>query len=350
MAKTKKSETVPKTMQEKFDQIIALTDEFSRQHLNEEYAQLIRYATAALCRKRPSPLASGQAKTWACGIAHAIGMINFLFDSSQDPHISAGDLYQWFGVSSSTGQGKSKAVRDSLKIEQMDPDWWLPSKMGDNPLAWLISVNGFHLDARSAPRQVQEIAFAKGLIPYIPEESKSPVLKGKTGSAKTSPEKTSVSPDALYVLEVSIIGGPITDAFIKKNPVISRTVELKGSHTLADLHDLIFKAFDREEEHLYEFQLGGQGPQDPNARRYGLIFEEPDPFMGENELAGDVSQTTLASLGLAKDDVFGYWFDFGDDWWHQIDVNDIIDPAPKGKYPRITKREGASPPQYPDRD
>ncbi|NJK64244.1 MAG: hypothetical protein HC921_17520 [Synechococcaceae cyanobacterium SM2_3_1] len=38
MAKAKKSETVPKAMQEKFDQLVALTDEFSRQHLNEEYA------------------------------------------------------------------------------------------------------------------------------------------------------------------------------------------------------------------------------------------------------------------------------------------------------------------------
>jgi hypothetical protein len=350
MAKANKSETVPKAMQEKFDRIIALTDEFSRQHLNEEYAQLIRHATAALCRKRPSPLASGQAKTWACGIAHAIGMVNFLFDSSQDPHISAGNLYQWFGVSSSTGQGKSKAVRDSLKIQQMDPEWWLPSKMGDNPLIWLISVNGFHLDARYAPRELQEIAYKKGLIPYIPGESESPALKDVPKAAKSSAKQTSASVKALYVLDVFIRSGPITEAFVKKNPVISRTLELKGNHTLADLHDLIFKAFDREEEHLYEFQVGGRGPYDPNARRYGLISSGPEPFLDEDELTGDVSQTTLASLGLAKDDIFGYWFDFGDDWWHQINVIDIIDPAPQGKYPRISKREGKSPPQYPDRD
>ncbi len=59
MAKAKKSENVPNTMLSKFDAIVAITDDFAKQHLNDEYAQLIRFATAALCRKRPSPLCPG---------------------------------------------------------------------------------------------------------------------------------------------------------------------------------------------------------------------------------------------------------------------------------------------------
>ncbi len=83
MAKTKKSENVPNAMQEKFDGIVTITNDFAKQHLNSEYAQLIRFATAALCRKRPSHEASGKEKTWACGIiTHAIGMVNFLLDPS----------------------------------------------------------------------------------------------------------------------------------------------------------------------------------------------------------------------------------------------------------------------------
>ena len=120
MAKTKKSEKVPNAMEEKFNGIVAITDNFAKQHLNDEYAQIIRFATAALCRKRPSPLVKGREKTWACGITHAIGMVNFLFDSSQDPHISAKEIYKWFGVSPSTGQSKSKQVRDTLSMHQMD--------------------------------------------------------------------------------------------------------------------------------------------------------------------------------------------------------------------------------------
>lgn len=352
MAKSAKSENVPKGMQEKFDQITAITDEFAKEHLNDEYALLIRQATAALCRKRPSPLASSKAKTWACGVAHAIGIVNFLFDSTRKPYISAKDLYAWFGVSSSTGQAKSKLVRDLLKTSQMDPNWTLPSRIDDNPMAWLVSINGMILDARSAPPEVQRKLAEAGMIPHGPEDvsgesqetssEKSPKKTSKHSAAKAPPtDAIDRSPDALYVLDVSIIDGPIEDDFIEENPQVTRTIEIKGSQTLKALHQIIFKAFDREEEHMYEFQVGGKGPNDPDARRYELaISGEPST---EN-----VAKTSMNDLDLSVGEMFGYWFDLGDDWWHAIEVVDMKEKAGKGNYPKITNRIGASPPQYPD--
>jgi len=336
MAKAKKSESVPKTMQTKFDSITALTDDFCANHLNDEYAQLIRQATAALCRKRPSPLSSGRDYTWACGITHALGMVNFLFDSSQDPHISAGELYKLFGVSASTGQAKSKKVRDTLKMHQFAPDWCVPSNIDRNPLIWMLEVDGFIMDIRSAPLALQEAALAKGLIPYIP---------GRQDAPEPEPEEDRVEGTAntLYVMDVSIIGGPVAPEFIEENPSIGRTIEIKGSSTLADLHDIIFAAFDREEEHLYEFQIGGQRPNDPAAKSYGPnIGNDPD----FSDLFLDAESTTIASLCLRAEDVFGYRFDFGDEWWHQVGVMKVEPKAPKGKYPKVTERVGASPPQY----
>jgi hypothetical protein len=171
MAPITKSERVPKPMQATFDAIVALTDAFCREHLDEEYAQLARQATAALCRKRPSPLATGNRKTWACGIVYALGSANFLFDKSQKPTMRAADLCAGFGVSQSAGSAKAKAVRDALGMGQMDPQWYRPSKMEDNPLAWMIMVDGFVVDVRHMSRAVQEIAYEKGLIPYIPGEN-----------------------------------------------------------------------------------------------------------------------------------------------------------------------------------
>jgi len=55
-----------------------------------------------------------------------------------------------------------------LAMYQMDPNWTLPSKVDDNLLVWMIQVNGFIIDARHASREIQEEAFRKGLIPYIP--------------------------------------------------------------------------------------------------------------------------------------------------------------------------------------
>ena len=78
--------SVPKLIQETYDTITALTDGFCQEKLNEEYAEMCRVMTAKLCRKRPSPLASGRANTWAAGIVHAVGTVNFAFDRTQTPH------------------------------------------------------------------------------------------------------------------------------------------------------------------------------------------------------------------------------------------------------------------------
>ena len=166
--KQNKSENVPKIMQDKYLEIINLTDTFCRENLNEEYAQFIRYVIAALCRKRPSPLSKGKAKTWACGAVHAIGTVNFLFDKSQAIYISASELYIKFDIGQSTGQSKSKIIRDLLKMSQMDATWTLPSKLEDNPMIWMLTINGIIMDIRDLPIEVQEQAFEQGLIPYVP--------------------------------------------------------------------------------------------------------------------------------------------------------------------------------------
>lgn len=164
----KGTDTVPRQMQPIFDAIVRLTDQVCMTHLTEEYAQLARALTAALCRQRPSPLAHGRVETWACGIVYALGSVNFLFDKTQTPHLSAGELCALFGVSKSTGSAKARLIQGSLKISPLEPRWCLSSKLADNPLAWMISVNGLIVDARHAPREIQEEALRRGLIPYLP--------------------------------------------------------------------------------------------------------------------------------------------------------------------------------------
>lgn len=151
----------------------------------------------------------------------------------------------------------------------------------------------------------------------------------------------------LYTLEVFIISGPVTEKYAKKKPVISRTIQIRGDQTLEDLHHAIFNAFDRFDEHMYEFQFG-KGPMDPNAPRYVLPVETDTE--GGKRPAGRVDQTPLDSLGLEVGRSFGYWFDFGDDWWHQVNVETIEDKVPRGKFPKVTKRVGKSPLQYADED
>ena len=337
MAAKTKSENVPKKMEPTYQAITGLTDGFCQEHLNDEYAQLARYLTAALCRKRPSPLARGKPNSWACGIIYALGFVNFLFDKSHEPYLSATDLCDGFGISKSTGSNKSRQIRDLMDMMQFDPNWCLPSLMEENPLAWMIMVDGFAMDARSAALYIQEAAYEKGLIPYIPGQTEAAHTKSGAGNSVGGK-------DSLYTLIAFLASGPVTEEFVKRNPVISRTIEMRGDQTLAELHDILFKAFDREDEHLYEFQFKGAGPSDPQAERYISPWAVSD---GEEiEAAGISTEIKIGDIGLAVDEPFGYWFDFGDDWWHQVNVLSIKEPIPAGSYPRIIEQEGESPPQY----
>ena len=96
-------------------------------------------------------------------------MVNFLFDASQTPHMAAADLYRAFGISQSSGQTESRLVRDALCMGQLDPEWPLPSRIAENPMGWMVMVDGAIVDMRNMPRELQEVAFAQDLIPYMRE-------------------------------------------------------------------------------------------------------------------------------------------------------------------------------------
>src|SRR5438105_4495155 len=153
-----KSEAVPKAMQPVFEAIVQRTDAVCRAHLNEEYAQMSRYLAAALCRKRPSPVLSGRLEIWACTIVYAIGSVNFLSDKSREPSMTTAELCALFGVSPSSAGNKAGAIRKMFNMYQMDPDWCLPSRLEDNPMVWMLTVNGFIVDVRRESRELQEEA------------------------------------------------------------------------------------------------------------------------------------------------------------------------------------------------
>jgi hypothetical protein len=164
------SEAVPQAVQLAFDAIVGILEPFCSQYLNKEYAALARKLAAALARKRPSPLTRGKPAVWAGGILHALGMVNFLFDPSQKPHIRSSDLSHRLGVNQNSVASKSKLIRSLFKMYPFDHHWCLPSRQASTPMVWYIMVNGYIVDAREMPRDVQVIAFEKGLIPYVPAD------------------------------------------------------------------------------------------------------------------------------------------------------------------------------------
>jgi uncharacterized protein DUF6398 len=179
MPKSAGSTAVPKSMRATYEAITTLTDAFCREHPNEDYCVLAQRMTAALCRKRPSPLTSGQHRTWAAGVVYVLGQINFLTDPSTQPFMTTADLCARFGVGQSTVSAKARMISQALDTGRMNPEWLLPSLLERNPLLWMAEMNGILVDLRDMPREVQQIAFDKGMIPYIPaDQEKGPEKKG----------------------------------------------------------------------------------------------------------------------------------------------------------------------------
>ena len=90
--------------------------EFCIKHLNEKYYEICIKLCDVIVKKDTNILNKGKVSAWACGIIHAIGGINNLFNKDNDIYIKVGDLYKYFNISSSTGLSKSKKIQSIINI------------------------------------------------------------------------------------------------------------------------------------------------------------------------------------------------------------------------------------------
>jgi len=163
------------------DRIVELTNTFCMKHLDGDYRELCEDMIAELL-DMDTALERGKPAGWAGGIVHAVGFVNFLQDASQSPHMTSSQIAEGFGISQQTMQSKSKIIRDELDLIQLDPDWCVPALLRDNPLVWMLEIDGFIMDIRQAPRAAQEEAYRLGLIPFIPADEPEPERSPGSGA------------------------------------------------------------------------------------------------------------------------------------------------------------------------
>jgi len=125
-------------------------------------------------------------------------------------------------------------------------------------------------------------------------------------------------------------------------PLIWRRIQTKDC-TLAELHDLLQVTMGWEFEHLYRFIIGG--------------VEYADLEMASQEDAQDACDTNLSEILPARNrrPRFDYEYDFGDQWMHQLVVEERFPPEQGVKYPICVAGQRACPPEdcggtwgYPD--
>jgi len=144
-----------------------ITDDVCRAHLDEEYGVIARRLVARLSRKRPSPLVRGDARIWAAGVLYVAAQVNFLFDRTQTPHMTAKELAAAAGVKQTTMANKAGIINRLLDVGIFEPALTRAAMLEQHPLAWVVELDGFLVDARTLPLEVQDQARHLGLIPDL---------------------------------------------------------------------------------------------------------------------------------------------------------------------------------------
>jgi hypothetical protein len=111
-------------------------------------------------------------------------------------------------------------------------------------------------------------------------------------------------------------------------PPVWRQLQLRADTRLDQLHEILQAALGWENYHMHVFSLGDEE------------FGVPDPELGFSD-ERKVTLGELTDIGTR----FRYTYDFGDDWQHEILVEDLLDLDPETHYPILIAAKGACPPE-----
>ena len=104
-------------IKQKQDELIRMVSEFSDEYLDEEYKILNIRLVEKLGRKQDVPFKRGKLENWASGIIYTIAQLNFLFDDSFTPYITADCICNFFMTKKSTATNKARDIRKLLNLK-----------------------------------------------------------------------------------------------------------------------------------------------------------------------------------------------------------------------------------------
>lgn len=140
----------------KAEELVNLASQFSKQFLDDEYSSLCVKMITKLSKKRQVPFLNGKIEIWAAAIIYALGQINFLFDKSFKPCVSADEICDFSGLKKSTVSQKAKSIRDMLKLNYFDAEFSTKQNQDENPMNDLVEINGFIVPIGSLPDDIRE--------------------------------------------------------------------------------------------------------------------------------------------------------------------------------------------------
>jgi hypothetical protein len=121
-----------------------------------------------------------------------------------------------------------------------------------------------------------------------------------------------------------------------------RDIEVSSSSTLADLAEAIVAAFGFDMDHAYGFY----------SRLTGKLFDSPRRFELFADIEGSSSRSVKDTRLIAAFPKVGskmtLLYDYGDEWRFRVEVTETGHAEPGAHYPRIVRKIGKAPLQYPE--
>jgi hypothetical protein len=139
---------------------------------------------------------------------------------------------------------------------------------------------------------------------------------------KTLPREGVKFVDGTYVFKVALA----------KN--IWRRIEISADHTLLELHRAIQKAYNFDDDHLYSLFMDGKAWSHES---FTSPYDEEGPC---------VDDVRIGELGLFIGQNILYLFDYGDEWYFQVELEEIRTEGLKPHKPKIIEKKGKAPEQY----
>ena len=164
-------------------------------------------------------------------------------------------------------------------------------------------------------------AASRGAASARPSQSGRSGRSGVTGQSSGERKRRPGSGTLVHQLKITLSG--------VSRPPVWRRVLVPADVTLGDLHEVIQQAMGWDDYHMHLFSVGGQD--------YG----SPDPELGHASDRSVRLSQALASPG----DRLGYTYDFGDDWEHDIVLEETRTAVPEETYPSCAAGKGACPPE-----
>ncbi len=102
--------------QQRIQEVIALLEEFSKQHLSPELSEYIFKLWEQIGRKRNYIITGGGKEIWASAVVYVIARLNFLFDKDSPNYLPPDTICGFFGTKKTTVAARASEIEKVCKI------------------------------------------------------------------------------------------------------------------------------------------------------------------------------------------------------------------------------------------